>query len=234
MILSLRNILRKMYSEAEESQCDIVMSKTDIFLDGCLEERIELKGVRDYFDFGNLKARRLKLEEIYCQEIPSVVFGKLYRREFIDNKKLHFINKRILHEDDGFWLKCLSHCPVFSSIDETGVMYRIRVGSTMFKQSFRQNKNDLALAYIDAIMYIKNFFIHNFSDIYPSINILLKNKRIPIKIDAGNIILDIDETKRIKYKILSKILLGKSRRKYTDKMDELERIVEFVKDMKQF
>ncbi len=66
-------------------------------------------------------------------------WGRLYKAEFLKKNNITFIEKNVICEDEGFFIKTLSHYPSISYIQDVGVMYRIRKGSIISKSL--ENKN---------------------------------------------------------------------------------------------
>lgn len=225
--------LLKMYNAICGSQADIVVSKTKIFLDGGVGKNLDHQKVLDtmnrYLNSFSEGVVKVPLDEIYYQKIPGVAWGKLYKKAFVDNNRLRFINKRIMHEDEGFWLKCLLHCPLLCCINDVSVMYRIRFDSIMFKSSFKVNEKDLIVSYIDAITHIKDFSEEYFNNITSSINFFLNKKRIPLKVGQSDLSLYVDEGEKAKYGLLSKFCFWGKRSAYAKRLQKLEKNIDAVK-----
>ena len=87
----------------------------------------------------------------------AVVWGRLYSTEFMRRKGIRFHDSRILHEDKGFWLKCIGSLPHFVSIGELSVLYRIRPNSSMTsatKEQRERRKQDIRIAVEDGVAHL--------------------------------------------------------------------------------
>ena len=130
-----KNILEKLYNVAVNDMLDIVISKTFVYADSesknseSVKERI-IK-IDNYLQMKTFYNRQVNFENFtdIFNEVSCVVWGRLYCRDFIEKNNLRFIQKNILHEDNGFTLKVLSSIPKITSISDIGVMYRIRTNS---------------------------------------------------------------------------------------------------------
>ena len=87
----------------------------------------------------------------------AVVWGRLYSAEFMRRKGIRFHDSEILHEDKGFWLKCIGSLPHFVSIRDLVVLYRIRSNSSMTcttKEQKKRRKRDIRIAVEDGVAHL--------------------------------------------------------------------------------
>ena len=87
----------------------------------------------------------------------AVVWGRLYSAEFMRRKGIRFHDSKILHEDKGFWLKCIGSLPHFVSIRDLVVLYRIRSNSSMTssaKEQRKRRKQDIRVAVEDGVAHL--------------------------------------------------------------------------------
>ncbi|WP_434565300.1 glycosyltransferase [Thermoanaerobacterium thermosaccharolyticum] len=127
---SLKNsdVLTLLYNEAEKENLDIVVADFEYDFDDknknyrkkrneCIKNKV-MTG-RDFYDLG-----------IKTKSIMSVVWNKLYRRDFIIKNNLFFI-EGILYEDMEFTPKAYYLAERVKYIDKVIYMYRQREGSIM-------------------------------------------------------------------------------------------------------
>ena len=90
--------------------------------------------------------------------LPCVAWGKLYKTSFIVKNKLAFIDKKVCHEDNGFYIKCMSCNPKISVVNDYGYQYRIRNASLMNfgGDSEERDLEHLRLSIEDALGYLIN------------------------------------------------------------------------------
>ena len=157
----LPDTLEKLYTKIEETNSDFVCASSKAFADN--PDDIELvkkaeKSALLYQGFDRYKVTADNLEQT-MMKLSCVAWGKLYRKKKKKDNKLLFIDNNATFEDNGFHLKVLSCLPVFSTISNIGVMYRIRttsITSNMDKDKNRKQKMlhvkdvmDDALEYIE-------------------------------------------------------------------------------------
>lgn len=155
------DIIEKLYKKAEETNSDIVISKTEVFADENIQDlKDRVIEVSNYLKFKVEDNYQVSLNNFYeaITKISCVAWGKLFKTSFIRNNKLEFIKANIIHEDDGFNIKCLSRLPNISMIENTGVMYRIRQ-SSITSEIEKQKNLDKKISHMkksltDAIEYI--------------------------------------------------------------------------------
>lgn len=88
------------------------------------------------------------------EKIPCVVWGKLFRMEFIRENQLEFIDAKVCHEDNGFHAKCMACKPKMSIVKNVCYYYRIRFGSLMDFGGSAKKENDLKASIEDSLRYI--------------------------------------------------------------------------------
>lgn len=153
--------IQKLVMAAMESNADIVYGGGEAFSS---EQGMEDKRyIQDINKF--LKAPTVSTE-IHCERcyfglksIPCVAWGKLYKMSFIRTNRLKFIEDRVLHEDVGFHIKCLSCQPLLLCLPNKLYQYRIRSKglSSEIRNDASKNKRYLELSIIDAIDYVNHF-----------------------------------------------------------------------------
>ncbi len=117
--------------EAEKTRSDIVYASSIAFADSPAEQGIADQMNR-WFEMYRHPATYTG-SEVNIRHMPCMAWSKLYRREFLTSKHLSFVDAKLVHEDEGFFQKCLVNRPQVSVIDTLSYHYRIRQGS--LKQS---------------------------------------------------------------------------------------------------
>ncbi|MBQ4615808.1 MAG: glycosyltransferase family 2 protein [Mailhella sp.] len=87
----------------------------------------------------------------------AVVWGKLYSVKYMREKGIRFHDSRILHEDKGFWLKCIGSLPHYASTGSVVTRYRIRPNSSMTsatKEERERRKRDIRIAVKDGVAHL--------------------------------------------------------------------------------
>lgn len=223
------DVLEKLYLAMMSSGADIVMSWGEAFMDVDSSDKTVVAKMTSWLRFPPQSVQKIPITEISSRKIPCVAWGKMFRRHFLEQNKLRFINQRVPHEDAGFWLKCLSFSPLLVSLDVVVVRYRIRGNSTMGKQVFVEDKVSLMECYIDAIQFVRvQLPKEQFAVVSKEINKLLKRLGMPMQIDGEHIVEDKSVSKYGKYRFLSRFALGAMRRKYKEKFVQLERMIALI------
>ena len=140
------NAIKNAYLEIKDSNSDIVITKTVPF-DECDMEYFDLfksdseEIIKEYFEV------KINNFEYAISNFPDNSWGKLYNSDFLKKNKIFFINKNVICENEGFFLKVMSKLPKISSIDSTGVNYRLNCRYDKLKNP--------KIAIKDAMEYIK-------------------------------------------------------------------------------
>lgn len=154
--------LEKLYNTAEADNADVVIAKTNVFADDDDDElKTRAAGHAVYLSFTAFSCFQVTSDNLIesISKISCVAWGKLFLRSFLETNNLRFIQKNIVHEDNGFQLKFLSCFPLVSAIEAEAVYYRIRHSSLMSKAE-EKNKRvkrlcDLRAVLNDAFNYAK-------------------------------------------------------------------------------
>ncbi len=157
----LENALEDMYKKAQEFDNDVVLSKTEILLDGIsnpiIEKRIKFAQKRLALEpFDNIQVTK---ENFDCmvQNIPVVVWNRLFKLQFLKDNKIDFIHENVTYEDIGFFIKYLACFPSMSAVDSYGLVYRIRPNSTTTSRRGIVKK-DLKKYIKDITLFLNNRF----------------------------------------------------------------------------
>lgn len=141
----------------------IVCDKSDVAMGGALgfpndNSFLLVETARNLNTWLNLNGEEEGGHYSYFQaldKIPCVVWGKLFRMEFIRKNKLKFIDAKVRHEDNGFHAKYMACNPKISFVKDVCYYYRIRFGSQMdFGGGVTTKENDLRLSIEDSLEYI--------------------------------------------------------------------------------
>lgn len=160
------NVLEKLYKDAINYQTDIIVSKCKPFAEKGAFDEYTLKRVEElnkYLNYNgdnNVNITTKNFREI-IDNYPCVSCGSLYKTDFLKQNNLKFINQKVIHEDNGFFLKVLSTFPKITFLNVDSIMYRVRSNSISFESCKRENKtvrfNQLKIVLIDAFNYIKKY-----------------------------------------------------------------------------
>lgn len=202
------NVLSIMHNEMENNGLDFVVADFEydyydkkknyrIHRDDSLKNRV-MNG-RDFYDLGIKK-----------KSIMSVVWNKLYRREFLITNNLKFM-EGILYEDMEFTPRVYYLAEKVKYLDELIIMYRQREGSIMSNKNldrlndyfviadrlnkFNQNYNSNTL--LNSELYIYVMLVKNLKNIHN------KEERVvyKLKLKEKSVFLKFLKSNRMKYKI---------------------------------
>lgn len=154
--------LEKMYAKITETKVDIVISHCQAFADdkSCNKQQKKVANFNKFLTPKTIDSLDITIDnlEFYLEEIPIMLWGKMFSLEFLNKNNIRIINKNIVHEDDGFNIKVLSSFPKISVIENLSVMYRIRKNSSVsniYKIKNREkHENNMQEALNDAITFI--------------------------------------------------------------------------------
>ncbi len=153
------NALQNLYDAASRTGADVVLGRFEAFAD---EDRADLlRSVADLNPtFALARDFDVQVDVHNFQRMIDasyvVVWGRLYSTAFMRRMGIRFHDSGILHEDKGFWIKCLGSLPHFVSITELVVLYRIRSGSSMTsatKEQRKRRKKDIRIAVEDGVAH---------------------------------------------------------------------------------
>lgn len=156
----LPEALEKMYECSIDTKSDIIISQVEAFVDKQFGNSTNLVNeFNKYFNGYKPDQYQITLENYIDTEIklPSVAWGKLYKREFLLKNHLKFIEKNVMHEDEGFWLKTCSCFPAIAIIKEKGIMYRVRSNSIMASKKRNKSRKHFKLNIYDAFNYFDTY-----------------------------------------------------------------------------
>lgn len=128
-----RDCIEKLYNQTEKDKCDIVIGGVNVYPenkndDFCVSRATSLQSWFSYNPVQKLQITEQNSDEYYGK-IYCCAWNKLYKRKFLIDNDIYFINKKCFHEDNGFWLKVLACNPVISTINTKTYFYRIRNSS---------------------------------------------------------------------------------------------------------
>lgn len=152
--------VQKMYSALKRTGADMVTGQFKAFAD---EDLPELHHSVDSLN-ATFELTRTFDEQITPKNFQrmldvtyGVACGKLFSTEFMRRKEIRFYSGNILHEDKGYFLKCVASLPHLASIEDLVLLYRIRPSSTMTTETRAQKerrKRDIIIAVNDAVNHI--------------------------------------------------------------------------------
>lgn len=157
------NALYELMNELNRSHADVIVGRVVAF------PHVNDKSICSFAESYNQYDQRaipglytLSLQKIpqECMNISVVAHGRLFKKDFIIKNNIYFIDKNIVHEDDGFFIKYLSCLPTISVLNKNIVQYRIRPKSIMTslkgKVFLKRRKSHLCQVLNDARNYIYN------------------------------------------------------------------------------
>ena len=156
----LPDTLEKVYNNIRKTNADVVVIKSEAFADNksddTINRTVDMNRWINKFEVGNYTISKENFISI-IHKIPVVAWGKLYNKEFLLNHNLKFIEKNVILEDEGFWIKVCSCFPKIIYTNDIGVMYRIRENSVTSEQNYKKNKQHFKLNIKDSYDYIKKY-----------------------------------------------------------------------------
>lgn len=148
-----------MVKQAIDTKADVVIASAEAFPDEEKEDlKDEVKRKNEWLDVSSalmtIDGQRF---DYAIRHIPCTAWGKLYKTEFLLKNKLFFINRKVLHEDNGFHLKVMSCEPTICSFEKRLYKYRIRSSSLMsFGAKEGGSDKAMAIALEDAMVYLRS------------------------------------------------------------------------------
>lgn len=158
------DVIEKLYDKITETNSDLVFSQTEAFTFLKDEETINrIKYLNEWLDCRSKKDFYINVdnfEDAICN-INCVAWGKLYKKEFLIKNNIRFINGKVIHEDNGFWLKICSQFPKIGFINDIGVYYRIRENAITTeidkKKNIHKKHKHMKLVLKDVFDYFKKY-----------------------------------------------------------------------------
>lgn len=157
------DILEKLYNKIKETNSDIVVSNSYTFTNE--KDEYTLNRIIDLNRWLNTDKESFVTVNKQnfidsVTKIPCTAWGKLYSRSFISENNLEFIDNNVIHEDNGFWIKCCTNFPKIYRITDIGVMYRIRKNAITTEIDIKKNKakkyKHMKMVLANTLNYIKN------------------------------------------------------------------------------
>lgn len=162
------NILELLYNKMLITKSDIVVSHTKAFPDDDSEEtKSRAEEADGWLDKIVTDNYQVTIENYIksTEDLNCTVWGKLYSADFLKKNHLKFITEKVMHEDNGFWLKVCACMPNLAYINDVGVMYRMRKGSITDVINQRKlhdkKRKHLKLNMLDAFDYIDEYHKEN-------------------------------------------------------------------------
>ena len=161
---ALPDTLKNLYEKAIQTKSDITVVHVEAFADDDSEETknrvTESNKWLDKIVQDNYKVTPDNYQKS-ISDLTCLAWGKLYKKDFIENNHLRFIEQKVMHEDNGFWLKVCACFPDITYIDYLGVMYRMRQGAITDvinkRKQHNKKKNHLRLNLEDAFLYFDTY-----------------------------------------------------------------------------
>lgn len=197
--LKHKNVLSIMYKEIEENALDFLIADFEYdYEDKSNNYRIQrtkliknkIMNGKDFYELGIRK-----------ESIMSVVWNKIYRRDFLISNKLQFL-EGVLYEDMEFTPRAYFLASKVKYIDEVIIMYRQREGSIMSNKKPKKINDYFIIA--DSLNNFNKKFNSKVllnSELYMYVSVLRKLKYI-----TDNEEIEIIKTKFKERYVLSKFL----------------------------
>lgn len=153
--------IEKLYDKIKHDKCDLVMGGISVYPEDKHDKNIVTKSEYlqkwvNFKKFTDLKITEQNACDYYTQ-LHCCAVNKLYKKSFLTDNGICFINKNCFHEDNGFWLKILASNPVISGIESKTYFYRIRpksiTGTTDIDKKLKMSHVHEVLH--DALLFIK-------------------------------------------------------------------------------
>ena len=166
----MEDAIEILYNKIKETNSDFVVTRAEAFADDDSEETIKrTESMNNWLDKKELDNYQVNSEN-YIETLENfncVSWGKLFKKEFLTQNNLRFIDGNYVHEDNGFWIKVLSKFPKMSYISNVGLMYRIRKNALTAEIDKKKNKNKklkhMKIVLNDSFNYLKNNSAENLS-----------------------------------------------------------------------
>ena len=153
------NTIEELEKKAFASQADIILCDSTAFLD-TKYQNVNLDNYLNQLNdwlVANYDSLDVTEKNYFSclSKVSCISCGKLFKTGFINNNHLRFINRRVLHEDNGFQAKFLACNPRISCVHKNLYFYRIRENSITQNASNKAKKfYNLKLSIQDAISFI--------------------------------------------------------------------------------
>ena len=160
------NAIETLYETLVRTGADMVAGRYEAFADENLPElRSSVRRLTSTFSLTHDSDVKVDIHNFQNMLDASygVVWGKLYSAKYMRRKNIRFHDSNILHEDKGFWLKCIGSLPHYASTSKVVLRYRIRANSSMTnatKEQKNQRKLDIRLSVKDGIKHLYAMHSH--------------------------------------------------------------------------
>ena len=159
------DIIELMVRKQKETGADVVVSSFRNFVSEKIpNEKIpkvkaELKN-RNFFKFDPHERYQINFDNFQdnLDSIFYIVWGKLYKKDFLIKNNIWHINQNICAEDNGFNLKILSNFPLVSFMQNISVNYRINLSSITMNLNCMKRRSDTQTMLKDFFQYLDQQF----------------------------------------------------------------------------
>lgn len=132
-----QHILKPLLSFAEAGQADIVMFDTYMFADQTFAGHVDNeKRVRKHA-YGHIPGIEMLSALIEYHEMFGIVWGSIYKRTYLLEKKIKFIEGG-QHEDVPYIFCALLNAPIADYFHKNVYYYRQRQGSTLYSPDYQK------------------------------------------------------------------------------------------------
>ena len=138
--------LRDLMEQADAADCDICIGASTPFADTPDDPALQRWCLVFRRYIHPMPVQAYQVTEYNFREsmhnFPGIIWGRLYRREFLQRHDLTFIDANIVHQDEGFHLKTLCTLPRIAVTDVPTIRYRQRQGSMIRNLHQRESHMD--------------------------------------------------------------------------------------------
>ena len=139
------DMLESMYNKAKENASDIVM---------CGYKNVSSKGIEEVFIDKNIE-KEFKNNSLNKFFLTAMVWDKIYKKEFLINSKIEFIEDKVWYEDLEYSVTLISLTDKIDFVNKPFYNYLIREQSTMRNTNIIKNL-DLIIIFDGIIDFYKN------------------------------------------------------------------------------
>lgn len=150
------SFLESLYTYAKENELDIAISSYDMYNDKSKKYEVATKADHsEIYKDGKITSKNENPDYILSSTVGSA-WNKLFRRAFIEEKKLSFLQEVRIYEDVYFVVSALSLAERVGRINEVLMHHRIHSEQSRAKM-FKKHYAHVPMAYAK----VKEFLVHN-------------------------------------------------------------------------
>ncbi len=154
------DIIELLVERQKKTNADVVVSSFRNFAREKIPNINSILKNRNFFKFIPRERCQIDFDNFQnnLNSIFYVVWGKLFKKDFLIKNNIWHINQNICAEDNGFCLKVLSNFPLVSFLKNVGVNYRINPSSITLNLTFLKQRTDTETMLKDFFQYLDQQF----------------------------------------------------------------------------